>query len=244
MNTCSPSLVLPEHGTVSYLPGLRAGQLAAVAGSRKWLFFMRERILELGPVGEGYLTELVHQRPHTWKGDGYLRAFQAVKASLGRILGGKSAAAVLAKEHGRWYRQLFSASFEANMLAASDLAGYRNGPVYVKNATHVPPSAEAVRDMMPAFSELLNAEPNAGVRAVLGHFFFVFIHPYMDGNGRMARFIMNAMLASGGFPWTVISHEQRTAYFAALDAASARSDIGPFERFIAAAFAALTPPAI
>ncbi len=30
---------------------------------------MRERILELGPVGEGYLTELIHQRPHTWKGD-------------------------------------------------------------------------------------------------------------------------------------------------------------------------------
>jgi transposase len=59
----------PEHGTVSYLPGQRAGQLAAVAGSRKRLYFMRERILELGPVGEGYLTELVHQRPHTWKGD-------------------------------------------------------------------------------------------------------------------------------------------------------------------------------
>jgi hypothetical protein len=30
---------------------------------------MRERILELGPVGEGYLTELIHQRPRTWKGD-------------------------------------------------------------------------------------------------------------------------------------------------------------------------------
>jgi transposase len=59
----------PEHGTVSYLPGQRAGQRAAVAGSRKRLYFMRERILELGPVGEGYLTELVHQRPHTWKGD-------------------------------------------------------------------------------------------------------------------------------------------------------------------------------
>lgn len=59
----------PEHGTVSYLPGQRAAQLAAVAGSRKRLYFMRERILELGPVGEGYLTELVHQRPHTWKGD-------------------------------------------------------------------------------------------------------------------------------------------------------------------------------
>jgi len=59
----------PAHGSVSYLPGQRAAQLAAVAGARKQLYFMRERILELGPVGEGYLTELIHQRPHTWKGD-------------------------------------------------------------------------------------------------------------------------------------------------------------------------------
>jgi transposase len=59
----------PAHGTVSYLPGQRAAQLAAVAGARKKLYFMRERILELGPVGEAYLTELIHQRPHTWKGD-------------------------------------------------------------------------------------------------------------------------------------------------------------------------------
>lgn len=59
----------PEHGSVSYLPGQRAEQLAAVAGARKRLYFMRERLLELGPVGEGYLTELVHQRPLTWKGD-------------------------------------------------------------------------------------------------------------------------------------------------------------------------------
>jgi transposase len=60
---------VPAHGTVSYLPGQRAAQLAAVAGARKKLYFMRERILELGPVGEAYLTELIHQRPHTWKGD-------------------------------------------------------------------------------------------------------------------------------------------------------------------------------
>lgn len=59
----------PAHGTVSYLPGQRAAQLAAVAGARKKLYFMRERLLELGPVGDAYLTELIHQRPHTWKGD-------------------------------------------------------------------------------------------------------------------------------------------------------------------------------
>lgn len=58
-----------EFGRTSYLPGQRAEQLAAVAGARKRLYFMRERILELGPVGENYLTELIHARPRTWKGD-------------------------------------------------------------------------------------------------------------------------------------------------------------------------------
>jgi transposase len=59
----------PVVGKTSYLTGQRAEQLAAVAGDRKRLYFMRERILELGPVGEGYLTELIHARPFTWKGD-------------------------------------------------------------------------------------------------------------------------------------------------------------------------------
>jgi transposase len=59
----------PRVGRTSYLEGQRAEQLAAVAGARKRLYFMRERILELGPVGESYLTELIHARPMTWKGD-------------------------------------------------------------------------------------------------------------------------------------------------------------------------------
>jgi hypothetical protein len=59
----------PAVGRTSYLHGQRAEQLAAVAGARKRLYFMRERLLELGPVGESYLTELIHARPHTWKGD-------------------------------------------------------------------------------------------------------------------------------------------------------------------------------
>jgi transposase len=59
----------PAVGLVSYLPGQRATQLAHVFGKRKRLYFMRERLLELGPAGEAFLTELVHQRPHTWAGD-------------------------------------------------------------------------------------------------------------------------------------------------------------------------------
>jgi transposase len=59
----------PLVGTISYQPGQRAQQLAAVYGQRKRLYFMRERLVELGPVGEAYLTALVHQRPHTWASD-------------------------------------------------------------------------------------------------------------------------------------------------------------------------------
>jgi len=44
----------------------------------------------------------------------------------------------------------------------------------------------------------------------------VHIHPYMDGNGRMGRFLMNLMLASGGYPWTVIPVQERDEYMSAL----------------------------
>ena len=55
----------------------------------------------------------------------------------------------------------------------------------------------------------LEAETEPSVRVVLGHFIFVYIHPYLDGNGRMGRFFMNVMLASGGYPWTIIPVERR-----------------------------------
>ncbi len=68
---------------------------------------------------------------------------------------------------------------------------------------------------------------------MLGHFFFVYIHPYSDGNGRMARFLLNTMLASGSFPWTVIPVETRDEYMKSLEEASANKNIEPFTRFIA-----------
>jgi hypothetical protein len=49
----------------------------------------------------------------------------------------------------------------------------------------------------------------------------------------MARFLMNAMLASGGYPWTVIRVEDRKAYLNALDRASIDMDIRSFAEFVA-----------
>jgi Fic family protein len=72
------------------------------------------------------------------------------------------------------------------------------------------------------------------VRIVLGHFIYVYIHPYYDGNGRTGRFLMNVMMAAGGYPWTVIPKQSRADYMAALEAASTLGDIGPFTDFLAA----------
>ena len=98
---------------------------------------------------------------------------------------------------------------------------------------HTPPSVDAVRDLMPAFFELLAEEKEASVRVVLGHFIFVFIHPYVDGNGRIGRFIMNAMLASGGYPWAIVPVERREEYMQALEQGSANGNIEPFATLIA-----------
>jgi Fic family protein len=86
---------------------------------------------------------------------------------------------------------------------------------------------------MPVLFDLLEREVKPSVRAVLGHWLFGYIHPYPDGNGRMARFLMNVMLASGGYPWTVIRVEDRNAYLGALDRASINMDIRPFSTFVA-----------
>ena len=86
---------------------------------------------------------------------------------------------------------------------------------------------------MPTLFEMLVQEPEASVRAVLGHWLFGYIHPYPDGNGRVARFLMNLMLASGGYPWTVISVEDRNRYMQALESASVDANIEPFARFLA-----------
>ncbi len=163
---------------------------------------------------------------------GYWQAFQRVKKSLETILAGENPGIVVRRDYDAWYAELFGPSVSAGILKPADLAGFRNGAVYIRRSMHVPPSHEAVRELMPEFFELLKAETEPAVRPVLGHFVFVYVHPYMDGNGRMGRFLMNTMMAAGGYPWTIIPLARRAAYMHSLEAASVNHDIKPFAEFL------------
>ncbi|MEK1887534.1 MAG: Fic family protein [Phyllobacterium sp.] len=164
---------------------------------------------------------------------GYYLAFQKVKESVAAIIsGGEPGGALTRDTHREWYRELFAPSVTAGILRASALAGYRNHPVYLRSSQHVPPRAETAADGMNALFDLLEGENESSVRAVLGHWLVGYVHPYPDGNGRIARFLMNAMLASGGYPWTVVRVDDRKAYLAGLEEASVKMDVRPFAQFL------------
>ncbi len=172
------------------------------------------------------------QQRNAMAAKGYREAFKLVKKSIGAILAGESAAVVVDRDMPDWYRALFSPSVQAGILPAHALAGYRNRAVFIRGSDYVPPPHESVAELLGLLFEMLKGEAHPGVRAVLGHFLFVYIHPYPDGNGRIGRFFMNAMLASGGYPWTVIRVDNRKQYLSALEQASVHHEIAPFTKFV------------
>jgi hypothetical protein len=235
--------VLAAFPAAPGLPGDRNAYLKAVDD-----IFVNDAYHSLSIEGYRVSPELIERvRGGAWNPDedpqdrenrnalaarGYYDAFTSVKASVEQVLSGANAGKVGQDDHRDWYRQLFGPGVTAGIVRAPDLAGYRIGPVYIRRSKHVPPPREAVRDCMPVLFELIAGETEPAVRVVLGHFMFVYIHPYMDGNGRMGRFLMNVMLASGGYQWTIIPLERRNDYMVALEAASVGHDIRPFAQFV------------
>jgi len=96
----------------------------------------------------------------------------------------------------------------------------------------VPPASEQLMDCMTALKECIIKEESFAVKAILGHLFMGYIHPFPDGNGRTARFLMNFLFIVGGYRWVVIKQETRARYLETLESASVGKDIVPFVEFI------------
>ena len=99
---------------------------------------------------------------------------------------------------------------------------YRDQQVYISGAEHVPPEPFLIKEKMEELiiwhdGEAQSMHPIA--RAAMLHIIFVGIHPFIDGNGRASRLLLNLDLMKAGFPPIIIKAENRLSYYDALDKA-------------------------
>ncbi len=104
---------------------------------------------------------------------------------------------------------------------------YRSLNVLISGATHTPPDHFLVPEQMAAFISSLDKNLHPVERAARVHVDFVGIHPFVDGNGRTSRLLMNLELMKAGFPPVVIPVELRLRYYQALDKAHVDGDYLP-----------------
>lgn len=110
---------------------------------------------------------------------------------------------------------------------------FRKIQVYV--GVHTPPPASVVCSLMQGFCNWLNSNPSKlhPVKlAALAHQKIAFIHPFVDGNGRTSRLLMNLILMRAGYPEIIIRKQDSELYFKNLQISN-EVDVRPFVRFIA-----------
>ncbi len=131
----------------------------------------------------------------------------------------------------------------------SDGAGvYRSVPVTITGSEHTPSGPESVPGQMEEFGQWLShesvqvadhfAEVSDLLASAVTHTWFVTVHPFIDGNGRVARLLLNLMLMRSGFPIAIITKDDRIRYYDALEASHASGisrtcDLTPFIELVA-----------
>jgi len=101
-----------------------------------------------------------------------------------------------------------------------DRGVYRRIPVRIMGAYHVPPDPilvpEQMENLVAEFAGNKKLHPIE--RAALFHLKFEGIHPFVDGNGRTGRLILNLMLMQAGYPPINVKYTDRKRYYEAFDA--------------------------
>jgi Fic family protein len=108
---------------------------------------------------------------------------------------------------------------------------YRHENVVISGAKHMPPKHDVVAALMNRLMMEYHHEWQAFhpvVRAALLHGEFVKIHPFIDGNGRTARLLLNFELLKSGYPPIIFKNEERARYYDVLDLAHTTMNYDPF----------------
>lgn len=114
---------------------------------------------------------------------------------------------------------------------------YRPGQVRILGANFIPPNAVKIPKLMKEFSAWLKKNPdrlNEIEFSAQAHYKLVQIHPFIDGNGRVARLLMNLILIKNGYPLVIILNNDRQKYYRALNKAN-KGDFKDFYRITAQA---------
>lgn len=112
---------------------------------------------------------------------------------------------------------------------------YRNQDVIIAGANHIPPNHIILKDEMEKFIKWYEEEGimlNPIERAARVHVDFVKIHPFIDGNGRTARLLLNLELMKEGYPPIIIRNENRVQYYNALDLAHTQGEYNRFNELV------------
>lgn len=117
----------------------------------------------------------------------------------------------------------------------SNAGVYRNQDVIISGANHTPPNHTVVPQLMMDLMEWYdkNTDLHPLKRAAIFTSKFVNIHPFIDGNGRISRLLMNLELIKSGYLPIIIDSEQRFKYYEVLDIAAVDENYAPFIQFVA-----------
>ena len=111
---------------------------------------------------------------------------------------------------------------------------YRSENVAIMGATHTPPDHLIVPELMEKL--ILNYQKwnkyHPIIKAALIHGELVKIHPFIDGNGRTSRLVMNLSLMNSGYLPVIIKKENRLEYYNALDKAHTTGDYTDFVKLV------------
>ncbi len=100
---------------------------------------------------------------------------------------------------------------------------FRTSPVYIRGANMTPPPAGQVESLMRewvAWIDSQGREYEPVIRAAIAHHGFEAVHPFVDGNGRVGRLLLNLMLMREGYPPALLLRDWRVRYIQALDTAN------------------------